>query len=277
MNKSYISRIFILLIVALSLSFSSCKHQKLLKSDDHELKLTTAIEYYEEGRYSRSISLLHSVNPIYRGTQKAEKVNYYFAMAHYKQGDYIYAAHLFQTFYQTFPNSEHAEHFFFLSAYCKYLMSPRYNLDQTPTKEAIQQFQRFVNRYPNSERVEQANELIDELRLKLEKKAFNNAMLYYNLGIYNAAATAFQTVIVDYPDIKYREEAMFYIIDAYFRFAENSIAERQKERYQKAVTAYNRFVRSFPDSELRSRADNIHERSINRINEFTQLEASARE
>ena len=274
MHKSYFTKVFILLFVLLSLSFNSCKHQKLLKSDDHELKLTTAIKYYEEERYSKSISLLHSIMPIYRGTQKAEEVNYFFAMAHYKQGDYLYAAHLFQSFYQSFPNSEHTENFFFLSAYCKYLMSPRHNLDQTPTKEAIQQFQRFINRYPNSERVEDANELIDELRLKLEKKAFTTAILYYDLGIFNAAATAFQTVIADYPDIKYREEAMFYTIDAYFQYAENSIAEKQKERYQQAVNAYNRFIRAFPESSYRAKADNIYEQSISIINEFILMEAN---
>jgi outer membrane protein assembly factor BamD len=259
--------IIALLISSLALT-TSCKYHKLLKSDDYEQKLETAIKYFEKERYSRSISLLNSVMPIYRGTQKAESINYYYAMAHYKQGDYIYAAHLFITFNQSFPKSEHAEEFFFLSAYCKYLMSPGTGLDQTPTLEAIQQFQRFANRYPQSPKVEEANILIDELRLKLEKKAFDIAMMYYKIGNFNSAATSFKTLIVDYPDIKYRETAMFYIANSYFRFAENSVAEKQQERYELAVDAYTKFSRAFPNSEYMPKANEIYKKSSAKLNEI---------
>lgn len=263
---------FLVSLLFIGFGINSCEYQRLLKSDDYEKKLEAAIEYYEDERYSRSISLLNSVLPIYRGTQKAETVNYYYAMAHYKQRDYIYAAHLFRSFYQGFPNSEHAEEFFFLSAYCKYLMSPRHSLDQTPTREAIQQFQRFINKYPNSEKVEVANEFIDELRLKLERKAFEIAKLYYDLTNYNAAATAFKALNTDYPDNQYREEALFLILESYFLFAENSIPQRQKERYQKAVDAYYRFIRVYPESELSGKAKRMYEESVTKINELASIE-----
>ncbi|MFW5793320.1 MAG: outer membrane protein assembly factor BamD [Bacteroidota bacterium] len=260
----------ILLLSILLISFGSCKFQKLLKSEDHELKAKKAIEYYEEERYSRTISLLDNVMPIYRGTQKSEDLNYYFAMAHYKQGDYIYAAHLFDTFHQTYPHSEHAEEFLFLSAYCKYLMSPRHSLDQTPTKEAIQQFQRFANRYPNSEKVQDANELIDELRTKLEDKAYKIAMLYYDLNNYSSAATAFQTLIVDFPNIKYKEEALFLVVKSYFLWAENSIAEKQEDRYQKVLVAHNKLIKSFPESQYKEEADKMLEQSSQVLMEIAQ-------
>ncbi|MBS4013469.1 MAG: outer membrane protein assembly factor BamD [Bacteroidetes bacterium] len=268
MHKTRSGSILVILIISILTITSSCKYQKLLKSDDYELKLETAIKYFEKERYSRSISLLNSVLPVYRGTQKAETVNYYFAMAHYKQGDYVYASHLFVTFHQTFPRSEHAEEFFFLSAYCKYLLSPNTGRDQTPTLEAIQQFQRFINRYPQSAKVEEANNLIDELRLKLEKKAFDMAMMYYRIKNYNAAATSFKTLIVDFPDIKYREEAMFYAADSYFKFAENSIFEKQQERYELAVDAYNKFIRAYPESKFKQQADEIYRRSSSKLKEI---------
>lgn len=268
MQLKYFKTSFVLLLFSCLILLGSCKFQKLLKSDDNELKVKKAIEYYEEEKYSRTISLIENVLPIYRGTRKSEELNYYYAMAHYKMGDYAYASHLFSTFHQTYPQSENAEEFFFLSAYCKYLVSPRHSLDQTPTREAIQQFQRFVNRYPESEKVEAANELIDELRLKLEKKSYEIAMLYYNLGNYSAAATAFNTLITDFPDVEFKEEALFLIVDSYFRLAENSIAEKQKERYEKAIEAYNRLMKAFPDTQYEEESEEMYLKSLIRLEEI---------
>ncbi len=259
--------------LSLILLLGSCsEYQRLLKSDDFELKYRRAIEYYEEENYGRAITLLNDVIPMYRGTAEAEKINYYYAMAHYKMGDYTLASHYFRSFANAFPRSEHAEEFYYLSAYSKYLESPRYSLDQTFTLQAIRELQQFINRYPHSERVEDANQLIDELRYKLEKKRFQTGMLYYNISDYQAAATTFETFIRDYPDTEYREEATFMIIKAYFEFAYNSIPQRQEERYEKVLTAYNNFVRRYPDSDRMREATRMKNHARQTIAAFQQNE-----
>ena len=245
--------------ISVLIVLSSCsQYQRLLKSDDHELKYSRAIEYYEEGNYGRAIALLADVIPVYRGTAEAERINYYFAMAHFKIGDYTLASHYFKSFANAFPRSEHAEEFHYLSAYCQYLESPRYSLDQTNTFQAIRELQQFINRYPYSDRVEDANELIDELRLKLEKKRYSTAMMYMDISDYQAAATTFKTFIRDYPDTQFREEATFLIIKAYYEFAVNSIPQRQEERFQRVLEAYHNFSRRYPESEFMREASRMH-------------------
>lgn len=246
LNKTNIlSAIFLALLL-----FTSCsRYQRLLKSDDYELKYQKAIEFYEEGNYGRAIALLTDVIPYFRGTAKAEELNYYFAMAHYKMGDYTLASHYFKSFASAFPRSPHSEEFLFLSAYCLYLDSPRYSLDQTNTMQAIRELQRFINRFPGSDRVEDANQLIDELRHKLEKKRFNSGKLFMDISDYRAAATTFETFIKDFPDSRYREEATFLIIKAHFEFAYNSIYQRQEERFRDVLQAYQAFERRYPESE----------------------------
>lgn len=259
----------------LILTMSACsQYQRLLKSDDYELKYATAIEYYEEGNYGRAIALLMDVIPLYRGTAEAERINYYFAMAHFKMGDYTLASHYFKTFANAFPRSEHAEEFLYLSAYCLYLESPRYSLDQTNTLQAIRELQAFINRFPYSERVEDANELIDELRYKLEKKRFETGKLYLNISDYVAAATSFEAFIRDYPDTRYREEATFLIIKAYFEFAYNSIPQRQEERYEKVINAFNTFQRRYPDSRFMRDARRMNEHAANAVLTFQNNRSS---
>jgi outer membrane protein assembly factor BamD len=248
------------------LILGSCSpYQRLLKSDDVMLKKEKAIEYYEKGDYNRSLTLLNDIIPAFRGTAHAEKLNYYYAYAHYHQRDYIMAAHYFKTFTQGFPRSEHVEEFLFMSAYCKYLLSPRHSLDQTETQDAIRELQAFINRFPNSTRVEQSNELIDELRFKLEKKAFDSAMLYFNIRDYNAAVTSFNNVIRGFPDTEFREEALYHIIRSHFLFAENSIEARQLERYRNVVAAHARLVNRFPESRFKTEADRMLSVSMNKI------------
>ncbi len=264
------SHIFTTLFLALFLFNACSEYQRLLKSDDFELKYNRAIEYYEEENYGRAITLLTDVTPFYRGTAKAEEVNYYFAMAHYKMGDYMLASHYFKSFANAFPRSSHAVEFAFLSAYCLYLDSPRYSLDQTNTMQAIRELQRFTNRHPQSDRVEDANQLIDELRYKLEKKRFMSGKLFLDISDYMAAATTFKTFTQDFPDSKYREEATFLIIKAHFEFASNSILQRQEERFENVVDAHRNFIRRYPESNYLRDAERMKQHASEMITSFQE-------
>lgn len=265
------SRLFFRLAIILPMLFiglSCSKYQKLLKSDDHELKYTRAVELYEAGEYGKSITLLTDIIPVFRGTARAELMNYYYAMAHFKLRDYTLASHYFRSFATGFPNSEHVEEFLYLSAYSKYLESPRPSLDQSSTMTAIQELQSFINRYPASERVAEANNLIDELRLKLETKRYDTAMMYYRIMDYVAAATTFSSLIRDFPDTKYKEQAFFYIIQSHYDFADKSIPARQIERFSEVILAYNRLIRNYPESQYLARAERMKTIAANRIEEL---------
>jgi outer membrane protein assembly factor BamD len=274
MPKLSTSRVLVFSLF-LSLLIVSCSpYQKLLKSDDVMLKREKAIEYYNNGDYNKALTLITDIIPAFRGSQHAEELNYYYAMAHYKQKDYILAGHYFKTFTQGFPRSEHVEEFLFLSAYCKYLLSPRPALDQTETREAISELQAFINRFPYSEKVEEANGLIDELRFKLEKKAFDSAMMYFNIRDYMAAVSGFNNVIRGFPDTEYREEALFMIMRSHFLYAENSIPMRQQERFQNAVEAHGRLVRRFPETRFLNQANIMLTTSEQRIKALEEMASS---
>ena len=207
--------IFFLFLIS-SIALTSCnKYQKLLKSADNEVKYEAAIDYYEKGDYYRALQLFDPLIAVFRGTKKAETLYYYYAYCYYEQQDYILASYYFKRFVKTFPNSDKTEECVYLSAYCTYLDSPRYNLDQTNTYEAIKDLQLFINMYPDSKRIAECNELMDKLWDKLETKAFAIAKLYYKMGDYKASIFSFENIIKDFPDTQYKEEILFYIIKSY--------------------------------------------------------------
>ncbi len=259
-----------LLTVFTGLLFTSCsKYQQLLKSNDYEEKYQMAFSYYNQGDYYRAIQLFDQILPFYRGTDRAETIAYTYAYAHYNQKDYILGSFYFNRLVSTFPRSKYVEECTFMSAYCKYLDSPGYSLDQTNTKEAIEELQFFINKFPGSERVHEANNLIDQLRSKLELKAMEMARLYYKMENYNAAITSLNNILKDFPDTGYREEVMIMILKARYDLAEKSIEEKKAERFQVALEAYDNFIAQFPSGNYGREATQIQRNILRQLNSQT--------
>ena len=105
----------------------------------------------------------------------------------YFQRDYLLAAYYFDAFDKNDGIGEYAELAVFLNAYCYYLMSPRPNLDQNYTMQAISAFNLFIIKYPNSHKKTESIEILNELNNKLVEKSFLSAKLYYDLGYYKSS------------------------------------------------------------------------------------------
>jgi outer membrane protein assembly factor BamD len=233
-----------LLFVALGCS----EYQKVLKSTDLDYKYNKAVEYYNDAKYNKAYPLFDELLTLYRGTQKAADVYYYFAYTNYKLNDYILAAYHFKNFSNTFPSHEKAEEMAFMVGYCYYLESPPYSLDQAYTFKAINEIQLFVNTHPNSEKLAESNKLIIELRRKLEKKSFELALLYFKTQYYQSAVVAFNNTLNNYPDTRYREEILFFKFQASYELAKNSIDSKKLQRFIESRTAYLSLVDNYPEN-----------------------------
>ena len=238
---------FILLL--LILAFAACsKYQKVLKSNDVNYKYDMAIKYYEEDDYLRAYPIFEEIIPLLRGTDKAEVAMYYYSYCNYYLADYYLAGYNFKKFHKTYPNSKHAEECLFMTAYCDYINSPIFSLDQTNTKNAINQMQFFVNTYPSSELVDSCNTLIDELRAKLELKTYQNAKLYFKTQNYKAAIIALNNTLKDYPTTENAEEINFMILKSKYMLAINSVPSKKEDRLEDAIDNYYSFVDSYSSS-----------------------------
>lgn len=244
---------------------SCSKYQQLLKSTDLDHKYEMAIQYYNEEEYYKAFPLFEELLTLYKGTSKGEEVYYYYAYCNYYLDDYILAGYYFKNFAKTYPNSKHAEECQYMNAYCYYQTSPPSSLDQTNTYKAIDELQLFINLYSQSDRIAECNELIDELRDKLETKTYKNSKLYYKLGIYKAAIVAFNTTLKEFPDTKYKEDIVFLILKSNYLFASNSVESKKGERLKLAVDAYNTFIEAYPNSEYTKEAESIYKNSLKQL------------
>jgi len=259
--------LFLILLVFLS---NSCSFQKVLKSDDAEKKYDCAIKLYNEKDYSRALQLFDQLMGITKATEKSERIYYYYAYCYFYQKDYTLASYYFKRYCTNFPNSKNAEECSYMGAYCNYMNSPDFTLDQTSTYDAIKDLQLFINMYPKSARLSECNDLIDKLRDKLESKDFRIAKLYFRMDDYVAAITSMNNIIKEYPDTKRKEEILFLIFKSYHKFAIESVENKKKERHQKAVSAYNDFITQFPESTYIDEAKGLKEKSQKELEKFYQ-------
>lgn len=245
---------------------TSCdSYQKVLRSTDFEYKRKMAQKYYDEEAYFKAIPLFEELMSVFKGTQDVEKLYYLYAYSHYGQDDYLLASHYFKSFVDTYPRSVYAEDAQFMAAYCYYKLSPKPSLEQTYTAKAIEYFQLFVNAFPNSEKVKEANQIMEKIRLKLETKAFLSAELYFKVKSYKAAAAAFENILEDFPDTRRQENLRYLILKSFFLLAENSIQDKQKERYDAVVDAYFDLIDRFPESEYLREAEDMYQTSTKKI------------
>lgn len=254
------------LLCCLLLVINGCDtYQKILKSSDYTFKYEKVKEYYNTGQYDKALPLFEELMGVYKGTKEAEKLYYFYAYCHYGLEDYLSASHYFKSFIDAFPRSIYAEDAQFMIGYSYYKMSPQPSLEQSNSEKAIEAFQLFLNSYANSSKTERCNELIDNLRLKLENKAFSNAELYFKIKTYKAAATAYRGILVDFPDTRRKEEVMFKVLKSYYLLALNSIEEKKQERYQFAADAYLEFIDQFPNSKYNREAERIYTTCTNNL------------
>src|SRR6195952_3921221 len=220
------------LLIVLILAFGSCKSkfEKLKASNDYAKKYKEAIRLYNTKKYSKALELFDVLVSRYRGQEQAEDLYYYYAYTNYKLRDYTSARYHFKQFSETYPTSSRAEECRFMAAYCYYLDSPIFSLDQTNTQSAIDAMQLFINLYPKSDRVAEASKLIQNLRDKLEEKSYANSKLYLTIGDYQSAVIAFGNTLRDYPDTKYAEEMEYLTIEAQYEYARHSTEYKQEER-----------------------------------------------
>jgi len=251
---------FFLYILLVFSTLVACKSgfEAVRTSSNSELILRESIKYYDKGDYLKAQTLMELVLNQYRGTREGEELFFKYAYTHYKLGSYQLAATYFTNFSSTFPYSTYAEEADFMIADSYYKQSPSFRLDQTPSTEAINAFQDFANKYPDSDRILQCNERIDELRAKLELKAYNEGLLYFNLSKFNACITSFDNMLAQYPESIHAEEVRYLIVKASYEYAINSIYVKRAERLDDAKVRYKDYINKYPNGRHIKEVKELH-------------------
>ncbi len=266
------------LLVALIVLLSACSDfSKVQKGPNDSNKYKAAVAYYNKSDWYHAGILFEEVIPVLKGSTESEMAQFYYAYTQYHQQQYLLSSTLFKKFYETFARSELAQEAMYMYAFSLYRDAPNFNLDQSNTLTATSALQDFVNAYPDSKYRDECTKMIMTLREKLERKAYEKALLYYktsgfNIAAYKSAVIAINNFQRDFPDSKYNEELAFKKVDAEFSLAKNSLDTKQKERYQEAIGYYQGFREKYPTSKYLKEAERMSEVSVKEVDRLATLE-----
>jgi outer membrane protein assembly factor BamD len=252
---------------------SCSKFNEVLRSKDPKYQLQEADKYYEKKDYRDAQALYEQLYPVYKGTDKFEELYYKDAYCFFYMKEYLDAENFFKGFLDVFPNSTKADEVDYMEAYSVFMRSPKVELDQTNTIKAMGMMQTYIARHAGSDRIKDANNIIDQCRSKLELKAYNAAKLYYRLGQYRASMLAYQDLLTDYSGSASGETYNLELVISEYEFAGLSVPEKQVERYQQVITEYQNFSDRYPDSKLLKDAADYRDLSQNNIKAINNEQA----
>lgn len=246
------------------LAIASCAdYNSVVKTQDYEYKYEAAKQYFAEGQYNRSATLLVDVLSVLKGTEQGEESLYLTGLCYMNAKAYDAAATTFRKYYQSYPKGKYAEVARLNCAKSLYKTTPVPRLDQSATYEAVTEFQNFIESYPDSKYRAEAQSLIYKLQDKLVEKEYLSAKLYYDLGAYigngtngnyGACIVTAENAIKDYPYTTRREDFSILILRAKFELAQQSVESKKEERFHNAIDEYYGFVTEYPESKYMKEA-----------------------
>lgn len=259
------------------IAMSSCKSQYelLLNSNDADAKYEAAFEYFNLNKYSKAASLFESLAVLTDGTERDDTVRYYWGLSNYKFKDYYTAETNFDQFIQSYPRSPFTSEARYLRLDCLYRQTLRYELDQSPTYKAINEISAYILEYPSNVHMQECRDMLVELNERLDKKAYEAAKLYYKMEDYLASRVAFKNVLKDDAENMYREDILYYIAMSSYKYAHQSVPEKQKERYLAFVDDYLNFIGEIPESQYRKELDSVYQRAQKALGRHGALEVES--
>ena len=278
---------FLVIVLAFSLFQLSCskKFNQLQKKGTVDEKYKAAIDYYQKADYYKAGVLLEEITPLLTRDSTSQRAQFYNAYCNYYQSNFQMSSYLFKTFYSTYNNSEFAEEAYYMYAYSMFKDAPPHNLDQTNTLTAIDALQTFINTYPDSKYAKKCSQDLNDLRFRLELKAYEKAKLYFKtrepsfLGRsnYKATVVSVENFRKDFPDSKFNEELSYLQILAQQELSDVSYFIKQRERYNEAINLHEKFIDKYPNSKYLKELDKIYEKSLKGLEKVAKTEKEIEE
>jgi outer membrane protein assembly factor BamD len=156
----------------------------------------------------------------------------------------ILGANEFKEFLTFYPTHERADYAQYKLALCHYEQMLAPQRDQTPTKDALREFETFVERFAGSKLINEGRKKLQECRDRLSDADYQVGYFYYRAKWYPGAVVRFRAVLKANPEYGTRDALYYYLADTYVKI--NLPAE--------ALPLLDKLTKEFEKSEFLDRA-----------------------
>lgn len=220
-------RFYSLIIVALLLSLSACKHWWGGDDDDdnNPYQGMTAKQLYTEAKqqlgkkeYTNAIKRLEALDTMYPFNDYAEQAELDLIYAYYKKEDYPSASATAERFIHLYPRAPRVDYAYYMKGLANF-QQPRGTLanmfpmddswrDPGTQAQAYSDFATLIQKFPNSRYKPNALQRMIYLRNMFAQRELNNAYYYYDRKMYVAAIERASYLLRTYPQAPSAQAAL---------------------------------------------------------------------
>ncbi|MGA2794139.1 MAG: outer membrane protein assembly factor BamD, partial [Roseiarcus sp.] len=133
----------------------------------------------------------------------------------YQGGDYDNAEQSAEHYAKLYPDTPETAYALYLEAMSYYNQIPDISRDQERAGKALALFEQIVQKFPNSEYVDDSKFKVQVTRDQLAGKEMSVGRFYLNRRNYTAAINRFRNVLANYQTSRHSEEALYRLTEAY--------------------------------------------------------------
>jgi len=183
-----------------------CASKKVVIHLDAKDEFRLAKENFDKKKYGKAAEGFKRLIFNHPGSEYVEEAQYRLGKSYFLKHDYLEAEQEYAFLLRSFPESRFADDAHFELAYIYYKQSPPYQVDQSLTKKALNYFEDFLIKYPESAKVEEAKEYRTKCIDKLVKKEIATVKLYMKFGSRKSALIHLEDILEKYPSNSYLDE-----------------------------------------------------------------------
>jgi outer membrane protein assembly factor BamD len=150
-------------------------------------KLAVADALFEKRAFGRSALEYKDFLATFAGDERCDYAQFRLAESYRLDGEYALAEVEYQILHNDYQYSEYVDDAFFLEGLCLFRQAPRAERDQTKSYDALDRLGRFLQLFPTSPRAAEARATIHDIHVRLGKKDFISAKLYFSKKAYDAS------------------------------------------------------------------------------------------
>ena len=204
------SKYFIFIVVTSLLV--NCGSKSIHIEEDLTPNFNKAMKFFNRGKYPQAKEEFNYIIMTDPGSKLANESQYYKGESLFQMKEYNEAWITFERYARFTNDINKIEKSRYRICECAIYETNSYQRDQKQTMRALDQLQMFIEDFPQSGMIQDAEKSITELRIKLAKKDYEIGRLYLKLDEYEAALIYFRSVLNNYYDTDFADDARIGII-----------------------------------------------------------------
>ena len=207
----------LIFLCVLGLVASSCAGRGRQQGGQADIdeRFARGLSLFEKERWARAAEDFNWVVLNNPAGNLAAEAQYYYAECLYQQQLYVEAQIEFERLLRRWASTEYLVDARYRIVQSLVAQSPSYHFDQRSTEDAINELQDFIDDFPATPQRAEAEQLIGELREKMAQKIYESGRLYLKWRRTEPARLYFDTVLAQYYDTPYADEARLGTLIAY--------------------------------------------------------------